>query len=204
MPSNRLQSTNVPRVTCLLACGVFRPALRHLGLSRRYPNLRISYLPSNLHSGPQRLESRLRQKIRATEKRNERVVLLYGDCFPNIQYFCEQHGVVKVPGFHCYEMLLGRERFQQLIEEAAGTYFVERDLITNFKQYCLDPLELHDEEMRRLCFGNYRRLLYVRQPADPDLASEAGTLAEFLQLSLEVRDADYSYLEGELAGLMLL
>jgi len=106
--------------------------------------------------------------------------------------------VAKVPGPNCWEILLGSERFGQLIEETAGTYFLEKDLILNFEENCIEPLELYDEEMRNYCFGNYRKLLYVRQPSDPDLMSQANRLAEFLELSLEIMDADYSHLERRL------
>lgn len=88
------------------------------------------------------------------------------------------------------------------MNETAGTYFLERDLILNFEEYCIEPLELHDEEMRKYCFEHYQRVLYVRQPRDPDLVSRAGKLAEFLQLSLEIRDADYSHLGRELVRLI--
>ena len=84
----------------------------------------------------------------------------------------------------------------------ASTYFAEKDLILNFEEYCMRPLELDDEEMRRYCFGQYRRLLYVRQPSDPNLMTEAGEVARFLGLSLEIRDADYSHLEKTLLKLL--
>ena len=110
--------------------------------------------------------------------------------------------MIKVPGHYCYEMLLGSERFRQLIQEMAGTYFAEKDLILNFEEYCVRPLELRDEEMRRHCFGQYQRLLYIRQPSDPNLVPQAGEVAEFLELPLEIKDADYSHLEKELIELL--
>jgi len=110
--------------------------------------------------------------------------------------------VIKVPGSHCYEMLLGSERFQKLVDETAGTYFLERELILNFEEYCIEPLELHDEEMRKCCFEHYQRLLYVRQPLDPDLVPNARELAEFLELSLDIVDADYWHLEKKLIDVM--
>jgi len=189
-------------ITRIIACGVFKPALEHLQLENRYPNLRLTYLPSNLHLRPQELENRLLKEITAAKKRNERIVCLYGSCFPGIEDFCQQHGVIKVAGDYCYEMLLGTERFRQLIAEMAGTYFAEKDLILNFEEYCMVPLELHDEEMRKYCFERYQRLLYVRQPADPDLVPKASEVAEFLELSLDIRDADYSHLEKNLIELL--
>jgi len=181
--------------TRLIACGVFRPALEHLKLEGRYPYLRYNYLPSNLHLRPQDLRKHLLDVITSARQRNERILCLYGTCFPDIDDFCRHQGVTKVPGLHCFEMLLGSEQYENIINEMPGTYFLERDLILNFEEYCLEPLELHDEEMRKSFFEHYERIVYLRQPSDPDLLSKANELATFLQLSLEIRDADYSHLK---------
>jgi hypothetical protein len=192
-------SDNVIRI---IACAVFKPALDYLRLEERYPNVRLTYMPSYLHLRPQELKSRLEEKINSAREGDERVMCLYGECFPGIDELCQQLGATKVPGDYCYEMLLGSERFQRLIEEMAGTYFAEKDLITHFQEYCVRPLELQDQRMRKYCFDHYRRLLYVRQPSDPNLISQAGEMADFLELSLDVRDADYSHLERTLVELV--
>ncbi len=189
-------------VTRIIACGVFRPALERLRLAKRYPNLRVTYLPPVLHIRPERLQKHLQRRVASAEKRAEQVVCLYGECFPDIGEFCRLRGIAKVPGYSCYEMLLGSELFQRITDETAGTYFLEKDLILNFREYCLEPLELYDEEIRKLCFEHYRKLLYIRQPGDPDLASQTCELAEFLDLSLDIKDADYSHLERRLIELL--
>ena len=199
---NMQNENSIPLPTRIIACAVFKSALDYLQLNTRYPDLRLTYLSSNLHMRPQELEERLTQEIDSAHKSNERVICLYVNCFPDIEEVCERYGVMKVPGHYCYEMLLGISRFTQLINEMAGTYFLERDLILNFKTFCLEPLELHDEEMRKLCFEHYHRLLYIRQPSDPNLVPKAGDLAQFLELSLEIRDADYSHLESKLVDLI--
>ena len=187
--------------TRLIACGVFRPALEHLGLEERYPRLRSHYLPSNLHLRPQDLRRQLSETITSARQRSERILCLYGTCFPDIEDFCRQRGVTKVPGLHCFETLLGSEQYESIINEMPGTYFLETDLILNFEEYCLEPLELHDEEMRKSFFEHYERIVYLRQPSDPDLLLKANKLAAFLQLSLEIRDADYSHLKKILSDL---
>ena len=195
-------SKQTGNITRIIACGVFKAALEHLKLEERYPNLRLTYLPSNLHLRPQELKDRLLEENAFAQERNERVICLYGVCFPDIDDFCQRHGATKVPGHYCYEMLLGSERFRQLINEMLETYFAEKDLLLNFEEYCVRPLELHDEEMRKYCFKQYQRLLYVRQPSDPDLVPQAGEVAEFLELSLDISDADYSHLEKNLVELI--
>ncbi len=195
-------SNKTRNITRIIACAVFKPALENLQLGKRYPNLRLTYLPSYLHLRPQELRNRMLTEIKAAQKRHERVICLYGDCFPSIEDFCQEHGVIKVPGHYCYEMLLGSDRFRQLLDQMAGTYFAERDLLLNFEKYCVIPLELQDEEMRRYCFGQYQRLLYVRQPSDPNLMPRASEVAEFLGLSLDIGDVDYSHLEKKLIELL--
>ena len=190
------------KIVRILACRVFKPALEHIWLESEYSDIRLTYLPPNLHLRPQELGKYLRREIAAAKRRNERVICLFGDCFPGIGDYCQRHGVSRVPGPCCWEMFLGSERFNRLLEEDAGTYFVEKELILNFKAYCIEPLELYDEEMREQCFKHYNRLLYVRQPSDPDLIAEARKIAEFLGLSLEIQDADYSHLASRLSGLI--
>lgn len=186
----------------LLACGVFKTVVEYLQLTRKFPRLHPIFLPTNLHLQPQELKERFLKEIAVARSRGEPVVCLYGNCFPDIEECCRQLGTIKVPGQHCYEMLLGSERFRRLQDETAGTFFLEKDLLANFEQYCLEPLELYDEEMRACCFKNYRKLLYIRQPRDPDLVAKADSLARFLDLYLEIQEADYSHLERQLFALI--
>jgi len=195
-------TTKAAKTTRILACGVFRPAVEHLQLANRYPNLRFTYLPPVLHIMPQKLEQHLLRRITAAQRKGERIICLYGECIPDINNVCQCRGVLKVPGHSCYEMLLGTERFEQFMDETAGTYFLEKDLILNFREYCIEPLELDDEEMRECYFKHYQKLLYVRQFADPDIVSQAGEIADLLELSLSVSDADYSHLERALMKLI--
>ena len=190
------------QVVHLIACEVFKPALEFLALEQRYPRLEITYLPSHLHLKPQKLERRLSQEVTKADRNGERIVCLYGDCFPDIEGFCNRHQAVKVPGHFCYEMLLGPERFKEFLDDIAGTYFLEQDVILNFEAYCMNPLELQDEEMRKYCFEHYQRLMYIRQPDDIDLESKACDIADFLDLYMDVSDADYSYLEGKITELL--
>jgi hypothetical protein len=196
------QSDECKEIIRIIACGVFKPVLEYLCLESKYPNVRLTYLPPNLHLKPRELAKYLRREIMSAMKSHEQVICLYGECFPGINEYCNRLGVIKVPGFHCWEMLLGDEQYERIIEETAGTYFLEKELILNFEEACIQPLELYDEEMRDYCFQHYDRLLYVKQPSDPDLTQRVSELAEFLGLSLEIRNADYSYLEKKLKKLL--
>jgi len=196
------QANELKKIIRIIACRVFKPALENLEMECRYPDIRLTYLPPILHLRPYELGKYLRKEISTAKRNNERIICLYGDCFPGIGDYCQRHEAGRIAGSFCWEMFLGSKRFHDLLEENAGTYFLEKELILNFKEYCIEPLELHDQEMRELCFQHYHRLLYVRQPSDPDLIPQATELARFLSLDLEVEDADYSHLEKELIKLL--
>jgi hypothetical protein len=186
----------------LIACGVFRSALEYLNLKKRHSTLHVTLLPSNLHLRPQELRNTLSEEIGLAQERNERTLCLYGNCFSDFGDFCSHHGVYKVPGHHCFQMLLGSKRYEDIMKEMVGSYFMERDLILHFEKYCLEPLALLEDEIRRALFKPYRRIIYIRQPSDPDLVPQAEELAGFLGLPFEIRDADYSYLKQALVNLI--
>ncbi len=191
-------SNKAVTVTRIIACAVFKQALNYLRLKERYPKLLVTYYPARLHLQPFKLRKRLQRDITKAGETGERIICLYGECFADINDFCTVQGIIKVPGLNCYEMFLGRERFKQLVDEITGTYFLEESLIVNFEDYCMKPLELGDEEIRRQCFEHYKRLLYIRQPSDPELISNVSEIARFLKLSLAIEDADYTHLEKEI------
>ncbi|MFO7970943.1 MAG: DUF1638 domain-containing protein [Desulfobacterales bacterium] len=155
-----------------------------------------------MHLYPHTLKKNLIGEIVSARKRNERPLLLYGYCVPGIEEICTQNCAHKVPGLHCYEMLLGNDLYDQILAETAGTYFLEKEVIVNFREYCFEPLELYDSEIRKSFFKHYKKMMYVRQPYDPDLKAAAAKLAGFLNLALEIVDVDYSHLNKRLVHLI--
>lgn len=182
----------------ILACGAFRPALDRLEVAGRTGAV-VKYLPSRLHLYPAQLRDSLLREIEIAEKEGDTPLVLYGQCFPEMDDELRARGVRRLPGLHCYEMLLGDEGYRETMKETAGVFFLERDLITDFDAFCAGPLELHDDEMRREIFRHTRKLVYVRQPDDPGLEGEAARIATFLALPLEIRDADLRDLGRRLA-----
>jgi Protein of unknown function (DUF1638) len=187
---------------CIIACNVFRSAIEHLGVQRRYPDLSVRYLPAHLHLQPLELKRRLLAEIDAARENQQKVGCLYGHCFEDIEDVLEEAGVPRIRAGHCFEILMGGDRFHQWIQDQAGTFFMERELVENFESYCWEPLELHDPQMRSWYFEHYRRVAYIRQPRDPDLTAEARRIAEALELGLQILESDYGELENELNQLI--
>ncbi|MGD9234891.1 MAG: DUF1638 domain-containing protein [Desulfobacterales bacterium] len=186
----------------IIACGVFRDALRYIEPQRFHQNVTVTYINPYLHNYPQKLKEEILYQIHQAKKAGDKILCLYGRCYPDLDDHLYEMGIPRFPGEHCYEILLGSRRFQALIDEEAGTYFVEKDLILNFPEYCIQPLELNDPLMRKSYFQYYRRLAYIRQPLDPDtIMPNVHDISRFLKLKPMVIDADYSELKANLIRL---
>jgi len=186
----------------IIACGVFRDALRRIEPKRFHQDISITYLSPYLHNYPQNLEKEIWHQIHLAKKAGDEILCLYGRCYPDLDDHLYEMGIPRVPGEHCYEILLGSRRFNAIVDEEAGTYFIEKDLILNFSEYCIQPLELDDPLMRGSYFQHYTRLAYVRQPLDPDtVMPNVHHISQFLDLKPMVIDADYSELTANLLKL---
>ena len=179
----------------MAACGVFRSALENMGIRHRFPDMKIDYLLPYLHHYPIELRKRLAKVIRRAHALRHKVVCLYGKCFPDIDAFLQEKEATRPGGGHCYEMLLGRHTYETIMYEEPGTYFLEKEILMNFSEYCVEPLELNDPQMRKWFFERYKTLLYIHQPGDPDLWDQAHKIAQFLNLRLQVKEAYYTDLK---------
>ncbi len=186
----------------IIACGVFRDALRQIGPQRFHKNTFITYITPVSHNYPAKLKEEILHQIHLAQKAGDSILCLYGRCYPDLDDHLYEMGIPRVPGEHCYEILLGSRRFHAIIDEEAGTYFVEKDLILNFHEYCIKPLELDDPLMRESYFKHYTRLAYIRQPFDPDtVMPNVHDISRLLDLKTLVIDADYSELTKNLLRL---
>ena len=186
----------------VIACNAFRDAITYLNFAQRFPNVKFRYLPASLHLRPVELKKHILREIRALAPQGGKVACLYGQCFPDIDNELEKEKVIRIDCSHCYEAMLGKKQFAQVIEEQPGSFFMEKELIVNFQKDCWEPLELGDAELRQLYFQHYRQVVYIRQPRDPDLTSSAKNISDGLGLDLKVYDADYEELNTKLTDLL--
>ena len=186
----------------IIACGVFRDALRQIRPQHFHQNVSITYITPVSHNYPERLKEEILHQIHLAQKAGDKILCLYGRCYPALDDHLNEMGIPRVPGEHCYEILLGSRRFHAIIDEEAGTYFVEKELILNFSEYCIQPLELDDPVMRESFFQHYKRLVYIRQSFDSDsIIPSFHDISQFLDLTPLVIDADYSELKTNLIEL---
>jgi Protein of unknown function (DUF1638) len=189
-PSTDKSAHAAPRVLVLvIACGALAREIVHL---QRGPlaHLDVTCLPAELHNRPERIPGEMRRKIVENRARYDEILCLYGDCGTGgeLDRVLEEEGVARIAGAHCYEFFAGAADFSAMMEAEPGTFFLTDFLARHFDRLVIKGLGLDRfPQLRDDYFGNYRRLVYLQQFEDEELAARAQAAAERLGLAFERR-----------------
>lgn len=184
--------------TLVLACGALVKELQALRELNGLHNLVIECLPATLHMHPEAIPDRLRQRLGEIARDYDRVLIGYGDCGTagEIDAVCDEFGVVRLPGAHCYEFFASSDRFAALADAEPGTFYLTDFLARHFDRFVLDGLGITEHpQLLEAYFGNYTRVVFLAQTNDPELDERAANAAATLGLQFERVDTGY----GELA-----
>jgi hypothetical protein len=152
----------------------------------------------------ERIAPNVEKRILELRDRYERLIVVYGDCgtYGALDAILEKYGIQRIAGPHCYEMYAGK-RFEQLMEEEAGTYFLTDFLVRKFQGTIIRGMGLDRfPELKHDYFRNYTRLVYLAQNGDLQLREQAQEIADYLELPLEIHHTGYGLLEERLVELM--
>lgn len=190
--------------TALVICGALGREVKDI-VDRRGWDVDIYGVPALLHLYPSRIVEELRVKLHDLRPRYERLVVVYGDCGTSgkLEPILDEVGAARLRGPHCYEMFAGAERFAEVSDRRPGTFFLTDWLVRNFDRAVVRGLGLDRyPELKPMLFGNYEAVLYLRQVPNPRLADKAKSIAQYLELPLEVEDVGLGELEERLAALV--
>jgi len=186
----------------VVACGALAREVTSLVSAHGWDHLRITCLPAKLHNYPDQIPQALRDKIRSERRDNEQVLVMYGDCGTSgaIDKVLAEFDATRIPGAHCYAFYAGETRFDALMEEEPGSFFLTDYLVRQFDTLIIKGLGL-DRYPQLLpdYFGNYKRLVHLAQTDDADLDREAEAAALRLGLAFEKRRTGL----GDLADFMV-
>ena len=161
-------------------------------------------IPAIDHVFPERIAPHVEARIRELRERFERLVVVYGDCGSRgaLDQTLEQCGVERIAGPHCYEMYAGSQ-LQALMDEEPGTFFLTDFMVRTFDGLILKSMGLDRyPQLREDYFSNYKRIVYLAQNELPEYRLKAESIAEYLNLPLEIRYTGYGMLEQRLVEIM--
>ena len=176
----------------VVACGALAKELRHLiaafDLEGGSRGIDLECLPAKLHNRPELIPESVRQRVRAARDQYRTVLVGYADCGTGglLDKVCEEEGVERLPGPHCYELYAGTEAFTQLQEQELGTLYLTDYLVRHFERLILEGLGISEHpELQEIYFKNYSRLVHLSQEPDPELDRQARQAADRLGLRFE-------------------
>jgi uncharacterized protein DUF1638 len=183
-----------PPKTLLVACGALAREVLALIELNGWRHLELACLPAKLHNRPERIPAAVRAKIRAGRRRYERIVVLYGDCGTGgeLDRVLAEEGVERIPGPHCYAFYRGLDAFLAEHDAEPACFYLTDYLARHFQTLVIKGLGLdRHPELLPLYFGNYEKLVYLAQSADPELENKAKAAALRLGLVYEQRTTGY-------------
>ena len=104
--------------TVWLSCGVVRAEMEELQ-RRGLIEGELIFLDSMLHMDPPQLEAKLAAKLEHKKGNVGCLVLVYGDCSAHMLDLVRRFHVGRVSVINCAQLLVGRERYRQLMREEA-------------------------------------------------------------------------------------
>jgi hypothetical protein len=176
----------------VIACGAIAPELREILEGAAPRTVVFDALPAHLHNHPERIAAAVRGRVTALRERGiVDIVVGYADCGTagGLDAVCAELGVQRLAGAHCYELFAGTSEFAHLHVTTPGTFYLTDFLARHFRRLVVTGLGLDAHpELAPQYFGNYSRVVYLRQTIDGALLAAAEDAAAFLALPLVVVD----------------
>ncbi|MEP7025467.1 MAG: DUF1638 domain-containing protein, partial [Actinomycetota bacterium] len=188
----------------VIACGALGGPIRQIAARRGWP-VELHCLPSLLHNRPAQIAPAAEELARELQARGLRVALAYADCgsYGALDELCDRLGLRRLPGLHCYDVLAGPGRLEEMFAAEPGTYLLTDFLVRGWHRSVLAELGLdRHPELWPDYFGHYRRLVWLAQERDPALDAAAAQIAARFGLPLTVVDTGVTGLERELGALI--
>ena len=190
----------------VIACGALAHEVLALKRLNGWAHLDLVCLPAKLHLFPEKIPDAVREAVeKGRAGGHQRIYVLYADCGTGgmLDRMCEEEGVERIPGPHCYSFFDGNDAFAARGDEEMRAFYLTDFLVRQFDAFVWRPMGLdRHPQLRDMLFGNYEALIYLAQTDDPSLDARAEEAARRLGLAYRRRFTGYGDLAGALAGAM--
>lgn len=185
----------------VIACGALAREIVALTKLNGWAGVDVRCLPPELHNRPERIPEAVRTEIASARTRYDRIFVAYADCGTGglLDAVLREQDVERLPGAHCYEFFATRAAFAALADDEPGTFYLTDFLVRHFERLVVAGLGMdRHPELAGEYFRNYRRIVYLVQAHDPELAATARSIARRFGLAYVERHTGYGELETTL------
>jgi hypothetical protein len=179
----------------IIACGAIAREILAIVELNHLDHIDLQCLPAIWHVYPDKIAPALRLKIAEARAKGYRKIFIgYAECGTQgeIDKICEQEGIERIEGPHCYAFYRGNTQFLKDCEHEITAFYLTDLIARQFEAFVIAPLKLdRHPELRDMIFGNYTRIVYLAQTEDEDLQAKAKWAADYLDLDYEYRFTGY-------------
>ena len=187
--------------TLILGCGALAREILALKKLNGWDHLDLRCLDASLHNRPQLIAPAIRRELKKYKKAYKNIFIAYADCGTagEIDEVLKNENIDRLSGAHSYETFLGKQKFEELMDEELGTFFLTDFLVMHFDRLVYRGLGLDKHrEMRDQIFGNYNRVVYLSQSNDLTLIEKAKLAAKKLNLKFFHQESGLGELKNQL------
>lgn len=182
----------------VIACGALAKEITTLIAINQWHQLRVQCIPAKIHNYPEQIPDAVRQIIHKARPDYKNIFVAFADCGTGglLDTVIKEENIERLEGAHCYEFYAGSETFTKLTEQEPGTFYLTDFLAKHFDRLIITELGISKHpELRDMYFSNYKKLVYLAQTDNPDLANKAKDAARYLNLQYEFKRTNYGGLE---------
>ena len=194
-----------PEPVRVIACGAIAREVLAICAANKLDHIDLKCLPAIWHVYPEKIAPAMRIAIAEAKAEGfTKIYMGYAECGTQgeLDKICEQEGIERIGGPHCYAFFTGTEKFLKECETEFTAFYLTDLLARQFETFVIEPLKLNEHpELKQMVFGNYTKIVYLAQTEDDELKAKAKWAADYLGLDYEYRFTGYGDLTPALQGI---
>ena len=163
----------------LVTCSILEKEVRML-IKEHWQKCSIISVSSLFHMKPNILNQNLKDILQEQIRLGSKIVLIYGDCCPEMLEFGKNSNIVRVAPYNCISLLLGSEEYSRFIHD--GAFFLLPEWTKRWRDIFTDGLGLNKNNASDLLKDMHRFLVYIDTGIEPVPNKELAECAEYCGL----------------------
>lgn len=168
----------------MICCSILEAEVE-LILNESQDEFKIIFLNSMLHMYPEKLAKLLESNVDRELGEGKKVLLVYGDCCPQMEAIETKSGVVRTRCNNCCDLLLGHDEYKRLSNE--GVFFLMPEWTRRWKEVFSKHLGIDSKNIREFMQEMHSRMVYLHTGFVPVQKSALYECADYCGLPYEIR-----------------